>query len=818
VNVDQDVLGLKADDAFKPFGGANGAAILMPVLVKLVDSFLVQLVRPKAVGPSLTDLADLIRATRLALRLLNLAPDFLVPRSLMEFEDAVSGAMILPASLQLPADRVQPVGFADLLVVKQKLLRYEPADIQRIENIQLGEKRGHVAKHSLTSEAETTTETEKTTETETSLTTADRSDLKTEIQSSLSETLDVKANLELGYGEAKANTWHFKATAGVQYTRVAQESSKFASEIAKDITQKASSKITERVKQVRRTKSTEILEDLEDKSFDNEKGTGHIRGVYQFLNKVYLAQVFNYDKHLLFDLNIPEPAAYLLEVFRSKAKNPELVPPSPLKWVEVVGGSTSDLNRPLSLEDDERALINAGGKIHDLAPDHLRPDTIGTYDGVSYTTWVAQYGVSGVPPSPEMYKSASLSHARDVQKDANAIVIEDQIQLPEGYEASGATVTAGWRHLTSDTESSVVTVRIAHSVPVISYDVSSAAVPVPTSIANPASLVLAQQLTSEGDVKADNFSAPPVTIALSSAPQVLVGAVPISISASKVDHVTVNVVVHCIRSKGWLRKWQLETYTQIVQRYNDLMDAYHKAQTAAFLANAEVGTVGRNTDTNRKTEQIELKRNAINILSAHGGQELLGKDATTDFSAAQSVGGGAIVVAPPVREPNLTVSKPIGDLVRFFEQAFEWDKIGYVFYPYFWARMDRWAERLQLTDVDPLFEDFLRAGYARVLLPVRRGFEDSVMYYLLWDEPWNGGDLPAIGDPLYLPITEEIRQRTGAPGSETPQGDPWEITVPTDLIYLRKDDALPEWSWVGNDAKVAALETGSWVFKERSNG
>jgi len=254
-----DVGGLKTEASFQALQTASSKR-LAPLLIKLVDSFLAQFTLPRPIGPSLSMLAEAIRATRLAMRLINVAPDFLSPNTLLELEDAAEGTMMLPGLLQLPPDRIQPVGVADLLVVRQRLLRYEPADIQRIENIQKGENRGHTLKRSVTQEAETTTEEETQIETSKSLDSTDRSELKDEVQSSLQETLNTQANLEIGYGEAKAGTWHFKLTARVQYNRVSQESAKFSSTIGKEVTQKAASKITQRVKQTRRTKTTEVVE------------------------------------------------------------------------------------------------------------------------------------------------------------------------------------------------------------------------------------------------------------------------------------------------------------------------------------------------------------------------------------------------------------------------------------------------------------------------------------------------------------------------------------------------------------------------------
>lgn len=64
-----------------------------------------------------------------------------------------------------------------------------------------------------------------------------------------------------------------------------------------------------------------------------------------------------------------------------------------------------------------------------------------------------------------------------------------------------------------------------------------------------------------------------------------------------------------------------------------------------------------------------------------------------------------------------------GTRIRFFEHAFEWDQMQYVFYPYFWARPGGWADRFHARNMDPFLEEFLKAGYARVVVPVRPGFE-----------------------------------------------------------------------------------------------
>ena len=89
--------------------------------------------------------------------------------------------------------------------------------------------------------------------------------------------------------------------------------------------------------------------------------------------------------------------------------------------------------------------------------------------------------------------------------------------------------------------------------------------------------------------------------------------------------------------------------------------------------------------------------------------------------------------------------------------------------------------------------EFLKAGAARVVVPVRLQLEADLRYFLMTGQIWGGGGLPEITDTDYLPITEEIKARDNAPGDEKPQGDPWEVVLPTTLIKLRDDDSLPIW-------------------------
>jgi hypothetical protein len=140
---------------------------------------------------------------------------------------------------------------------------------------------------------------------------------------------------------------------------------------------------------------------------------------------------------------------------------------------------------------------------------------------------------------------------------------------------------------------------------------------------------------------------------------------------------------------------------------------------------------------------------------------------------------------------NLDMAKQKGRYIQFLEQAFEWQQIAYVFYPYFWAAEKEWLKLMNRLDyTDNNMTAFLKAGSVRVLIAATPGYNDAVMHFLATREPWEGGSLPVIGDPLFIPVYEEIRKQQDDLQNATPEGEAWEFEVPTSLIYLH-DSSSP---------------------------
>ena len=253
--------------------------------------------------------------------------------------------------------------------------------------------------------------------------------------------------------------------------------------------------------------------------------------------------------------------------------------------------------------------------------------------------------------------------------------------------------------------------------------------------------------------------------------------IPFGIDTFHCSQVAVVIEVKCVRTDRAMEKWRLETHAKLQTAHKQQVADYEERLKALQLQ-AGIAIHGNNPASNLVTIETELKKNCISILTDQHFDQ---------FDAITTSGTNNL--------PEIDIYEAAGEgpYVRFFEQAFEWEHMSYVTYPYFWGRKSQWVERIAYEDSDPVFADFLKAGYCRVSAPARLGFEGAIDHFFTFGETWNGGPLPSISSPLYLPIADEIAERLDRPGDEIAQGGPWKVRIPTNLVHLRPDDKLPKW-------------------------
>lgn len=235
--------------------------------------------------------------------------------------------------------------------------------------------------------------------------------------------------------------------------------------------------------------------------------------------------------------------------------------------------------------------------------------------------------------------------------------------------------------------------------------------------------------------------------------------------------------INCKRMDHANEEWQLKTFAAITQGFKRQVAEYEEKLDQRLSAIRAQMLLAKNYTRNTTIERTELKRLFIHLLVS----EHL-----------------AVVGLPtPIHNAYFFATDPTyikkwGAIVAFFERAFEWENMLYTFYPYFYGRMEKWKDLLLRQDLDPQFEEFLKAGAARVVIPVRPGFEAAMAHYHETGDVWLGEEIPDMFSDMYVSIIDEIKSRNYVPGEEKCVAE-WNVKIPTGLVMLRDDSTLPEW-------------------------
>ncbi len=249
-------------------------------------------------------------------------------------------------------------------------------------------------------------------------------------------------------------------------------------------------------------------------------------------------------------------------------------------------------------------------------------------------------------------------------------------------------------------------------------------------------------------------------------------ALEVSLTSWDIGYYNFNLTVECALLPSVLEAWQIDSFNKILQAYQEEKSRYDIAleEQRAENSNNSLFTInGSNPLYYREIEKTELKKNCIYMMA---GKEAIGKGFTQAFKNDEII------------PQNTSQYGAYASFVNFMEQAYDWNLMTYVFRPYFWADRDKWEDLFQLEDNDTIFKAFLRSGIAKVVVPVRLGFEKAVMHYLETGELWDGGDTPIVNDELYISITDELEEQEGVV-----EGECWETRVPTSLTILQAQNA-----------------------------
>ncbi|RWD30150.1 hypothetical protein [Mesorhizobium sp.] len=618
----------------------------------------------------------------------------------------------------------RPLGIGDLKVVKQTLVAYEAGEVAHIENVLKGESKERTHRALDRVENIVFTSEEETTETERDTQTTDRFELKREAEQTIKEDMSVQAGVTVtgSYGPVEIT-----AHGDFAYSTSKQESQKSSSNYARDVIDRSVSKVQKKVKTERTTKTLSEVEEINGHKIENVPGTGHVIGIYRWVDKRYRAQVYNYGVRLMMEFVVPEPAAFYRAARIRQLKN-------------VTGAH------------EPEPFVDMAGK----------PLTVAAITPNFYANLASRYNTAGVtPPPPEWVFLGTAIGEGGLELGKTTAKAWKDLTVPEGYELRYYEVGAGiiWKNHPN------FILQVGGDMHHVLKSNHSEA---PTSSVFGAGTALWADLSN------------PLSTGFS-------GVVPLSVAAYDVTGYSVNLEGAAARSPAKYYSWQLQTFEKIQTAYIAARNDYDQKMKAAEAA-AGIGIEGRNPAINREIEKRELKKLCVTMLT---GQHFSEFDAMTD------------PFDKPAHHPEVNITEAVeeGRIAQFFEQAFEWEHLTYLFYPYFWGRKANWVSVTNESDPDPLFTQFLQAGAARVLIPVRPSYRDDVQYFLQSTAPdyadriWRGGGLPTLDteDERYVSIADELRNRTDDLADATPEDEPWEFTIPTTLVWLQEDSKLPSY-------------------------
>lgn len=611
------------------------------------------------------------------------------------------------------------LGIADFRRVEQEILCYVPGEVSHIENILAREYKERSTRSLTSLQTETETTSEREVENLRDTTTTERNELQTEVSAVINE------EESQNYGATANFSYNPKAT-GVSFNLGAyadfssSTSSSNSNSQAQSYAQEVTERALERVVQKVSTRRTSIM--LREFEENNVHGFDNTLGD-QHITGVYRWVDKIYKNQLV---NYGKRLIYEFTVPEPSRFFKEAIK----KRLEDGDTNTNDMVEPIPPVTLESQGINSPADL----------------DAENYQDIAALYNAEvNAIPVHFLRIGKSFSHKfygeeAQGQDSLNRNAKDYEMELPEGYRCSAVDIRG---NIIREGDRGTASAAIYVGDNKFSFGTTS----------------------GWKDLHVD--SAPLYNL--------MTGVLPISIATEDVEPINFNVVAHCYFSTEARQQWQNETYNAIATAYQEQLAEYKDAKAIfdAPLEKTSEESINFNPLFNRSLEQKELKRLCI---------ELMAEQCDLNFAQDHYQGMNPETCVSPINASQALQTH--AETVRFFEQVFDWDLMAYTLYPYFYADKKDWVKLFQQRNgTDPLFQAFLQAGMARVVLPIRPGFEAAANWYLETGKLWTGQGMTTDNE-TYLSIMEDLQSVSGEVEST------WETRVPTSLTIVQSKSAI----------------------------
>ncbi|WP_119419665.1 hypothetical protein [Desertibaculum subflavum] len=696
-----------------------------------------------------------------------------------------------------------------LYVTRQQIKRYEGGEIAHIENVLRSEHKQRDTRRLRRIEETFTVEQERREEEERDQQSTAQLDIQQEVQSTISESVSKSFGVAVsaGYGPYFTVSANYSQDSQSDFTRA----QRFASVFAREVVEKSASKILLRTKETRTTKLIEEFEEKNQHGFDNRTSGSNIRGVYQWIDKVYENQVFNYGLRLIFVLHVPEPATFLQRTVAQMLGSDALEEPEPFTL------------SPWQITTDNYRNLIGRYRVTDF--EEPPPGQI----VIPYTkvepAMSAGTGAGDTPAEGEEDEESGAGSAG--QKIQTFYTSAESVNIPAGYRVARVRIATSFKPLTTqfpqpkDDEFSPATVAEWSAIHNALYKGVRVTIGTAThhhaardtldligTEENEGNALLGGPMLSwketEFPFESEDDPKPAFTDFLGNPENEFsdrvfaqgfdreIEQLPVMIKADYVDVYAVRAEIVVTAGERAMNAWRIGIHKAIAQAYQQRVAEYRE-RLAEAQTSTGIAISGRNPLENREIERNELKRHAIRLITG------------------QSFGATGVEIFDEIRgnfPPAEALAK--GRYADFFETAIDWRNMTFELHPYYWARRQTWIDRLLLTDTDTEHARFLKCGSATVRVPIDPEFEFEALHFLETGQVWAGGDEAPVVSEQNVALLEEIRAHRELHGDdEIAEGNPFSIRLPTTLVGLRPDDELPSWSW--------DPDAGEWIADDDSN-
>lgn len=684
-------------------------------------------------------------------------------------------AVLLPPRLQLLFPQasiamVRTAGVSDLYLLRSEWRGYVRGEVAALKSVMAKERLKQEVSETRETERIESTDSTQSSEQETSQETRNSSELSKEVSTSLTAALQAGVNADVT-GVFPGGTYRVGANA--QGSIGISHAERLATRTAQEAVSKAVSRVESSVRTQRSTR--ELVRNINGQEYelDNE-GNTHVRGVYRWVDRVERFQIYKVPDRLQLEFQLPQPAEFFKARQRAATAASDKNAPPPWKVTLETSPTDATLQKIDSQESADRlATLYHASEVPALPKGQLSVTEVVTLKG------------DGTPTD-------------NTDPDLLAPLASGRVELviPDGYEAvkveyflSAAPAKGRWVREKSNNDPAhigfeITDMQVFHSIVAEAFIGGVTEYVTDWRAENEA---LEELFTTQGGgwSQSPNFgnafarSSGPRSISFVDSTDAPVRTrLAVGFRAVGASHLQATVRVHCRRTAESYAIWRQQVHDVLYNAWSRWNRDYESSrQTSTLFGMAPAGE--HSPLKNRKLIVEELKRQIIAWLLEES--PFAGRGSLKPLGAGESW-----------RDVDVSQTIANAPIIQFFEQAFDWPSMAWLFYAYYWADKSNWTDLAALEANDPELEAFLRAGSARVLVPVRKSFEDAVKYWLVYRQPFLGRGLPLPGNPLFVALADEIRNLTDSSVEGAPVGRAWDVKTATQFVWLDESTSLPQ--------------------------